>query len=89
MTRFPIAPIPSEQRHYSVRDLGPVNTAQFLHKERREKPSFRGNFHTDPHKNTTKSEIFENAIESGYSQKRRLLKNDAMPNDELHKTGAM
>ena len=30
--------------------------------------------HTDPHKNATKSEVFENAVKSGYPQKRRFLK---------------
>ena len=30
--------------------------------------------HTDSHKNATKKEVFENAVKSGYSQKRRFLK---------------
>ena len=60
--------------------------------------------HTDPHKNATKTEVFENAIESGYPQKRRFLKmvfdqcertktevfeNAQISNNELHKNGAM
>ena len=30
--------------------------------------------HTDPHKNATKTEVFENAVKSGYPQERRFLK---------------
>ena len=49
--------------HYSV----------FVQK-RRENLRFCESVHTDPHKNATKTEVFENAIKSGYPQKRRFLK---------------
>ena len=31
-------------------------------------------FHTDLHKNATKTEVFENVVKSGYPKKRRFLK---------------
>ena len=54
--------------------LGPVHTTPFLYKNGEKNLRFCDSVHTDPHKNATKTEVFENAVKSGYPQKRRFLK---------------
>ena len=58
----------------SLYDLGPVHTAPFLYKNGDKNLRFCGSVHIYLHKNATKTEVFEDAIESGYPQKRRFLK---------------
>ena len=58
----------------SQNNLGPVHTTLFLYKNGEKNLRFCESVHTDPHKNATKTEVFENAIKSGYPQKRRFLK---------------
>ena len=45
---------------------GPVHTTLFLYKNGEKNLRFCESVHTDPHKNATKTEVFENAIKSGY-----------------------
>ena len=54
--------------------IGPVHTALFLYKNGEKSFHFCESVHTDLHKNATKTEVFKNAIKSGYPQKRRFLK---------------
>ena len=54
--------------------LGPVHTAPFLYKNGQKNLRFCESVHTDLYKNATKTEVFENAIKSGYPQKRKFLK---------------
>ena len=42
--------------------LGPVRTAPFLYKNGEKNIRFCESVHTDPYKNATKTEVFENAI---------------------------
>ena len=49
-------------------DLGPVYTAPFLYENGEENLRFCESAHTDLHKNTTKTEVFKNAVKSGYPQ---------------------
>ena len=55
-------------------DQGPVHTAPFLYKNEEKSLRFCESVHTDLHKNATKTEVLENAVKSGYPQKRRFLK---------------
>ena len=45
---------------------GPVHTAPFLYKNEEKDLRFCESVHTDLHKKATKTEVFENAIKSGY-----------------------
>ena len=54
--------------------LGPVHTTPFLYKNGEKHLRFCESVHTDTHKNATKTEVFQNAVKSGYPQKRRFLK---------------
>ena len=47
---------------------GPVHTAPFLCKKREINRGFSESVHTDSHKKATKTDVFENAIESGCPQ---------------------
>ena len=60
--------------YFGIIVLGPVHTAPFLYKNGEKKLRFCESVHIDLHKNATKTEVFENAIESEYPQKRRFLK---------------
>ena len=53
-------------------NLGPVHTTPFLYKNGEKHLRFCESVHTNPHKNATKTEVFENAVKSGYPQKRRF-----------------
>ena len=46
--------------------LHDVHTTPFLYKNGEKNLRFCESFHTDPHKNATKTEVFENSFESGY-----------------------
>ena len=50
------------------------NCSVFVQKKGEKNLRFCESVHTDPHKNATKTEVFENAVKSGYPQKRRFLK---------------
>ena len=64
-----IRPLRTENKHF-----GPVHTTPFLYKNGDKNLRFCESVHTDPHKNATKTVVIENAVKSGYSQKRRFLK---------------
>ena len=57
----------------SVPLIGPVHTTPFLYKNGEKNLRFCESVHTDLHKNATKTEVFENAVKSGYPQKRRFF----------------
>ena len=52
----------------------PVHTAPFLYKNGEINLGFYESVHIDLHKNATKTEVFETAVESGYPQKRTIWK---------------
>ena len=52
----------------------PFTLTPFLYKNGEKNLRFCESVHTDPHKNATKTEVFENAVKSGYPQKWRFLK---------------
>ena len=54
----------------------PFTLHRFCTKTNGEKnlPPLCESVHTDPHKNATKTEVFENAVKSGYPKKPRFLK---------------
>ena len=54
--------------------IGPDVEIKSLYKNGEKNLRFCESVHTDPHKNATKTEVFENAVKSGYPQKRRFLK---------------
>ena len=75
-----------------------------IHVSQKATLSFCESVHTDPHKNATKTEVFENAVKSGYPQKTEVFENAfdqyertktevfenaPIANNELHKNGAM
>ena len=68
------------------RTLGPIHTTPFLYKNGEKNLRFCGSVHTDPNKNATKTEAFENAVKSGYPQKRRFLKTLQYPTMSFTKT---
>ena len=50
----------------------PFTLLRFCTKTETENLRFCESVHTDPHKNDAKTEVFENAVKSGYPQKRRF-----------------
>ena len=63
-----------ESKKVSFHVIGSVHTTPFLYKNGEKNLRFCESVHTDPHKNDTKTEVFENAVKSGYPRKRRFLK---------------
>ena len=49
--------------------LGPVHTTPFLYKNGEKNLCFCESVHTDPHKNATKTEVFESAFDQCESNK--------------------
>ena len=63
-----------ERRKKKGKSKAPFTLFRFLYKNGAKNLRFCESVHTDPHKNATKTEAFENAVKSGYPQKRRFLK---------------
>ena len=92
---------PRSTKTHSISLKGPVHTALFLYKNG-EKDLLSCE---SVHKNATKTEVFENAIKSGYPQKKNggfentfdqcertkteVFEIAVISNNELHKIGAM
>ena len=84
-------------------DLGPVHTASILYKTGEKNLHFCESVHTELHKNaknggirkryqkwiSTKTEVFENALDQYERTKTEVFENAVIFNNELHKTGAM
>ena len=66
---------------------GPVHTTPFLYKNGEKNLRFCESVHTDPHKNATKTEVFENAFDQCERKKTEVFENAPISNDELHKNG--
>ena len=57
-------PYPTSKHNMPDYDSGPVHTTPFLYKNGEKNLRFCQSVHTDPHKNATKTEVFENAVKS-------------------------
>ena len=59
---------------YMLPRLWPRSHYPVFAQKRRENLHFCERVHTDPHKNATKTEVFQNAVKGGYPQRRRFSK---------------